>query len=174
MAAASAKRLEKRIRNGGPVEAQAEMYTIHGVFEVNQNDWAAARKDFLRAYSLDPTSAFTLNNLGYVSEKDGDLESAQYFYGKAQRADKAGTRVGFATQVSAEGKSLDAVAIDSNDKVDGALEIYSQRRRQQSAPVELTPRGGTNATPNQPANSPNAAPSAASPQQPGQQAPQPH
>ena len=69
IANASARRLEKRIRNGGPVEAQAEMYTIHGVFEVNQNDWASARKDFLRAYSLDPTSAFMLNNLRYVSER---------------------------------------------------------------------------------------------------------
>lgn len=174
MAAASAKRLEKRLRNGGPVSAQAEMYTIHGVFAVNQNDWAQARKDFIRAYSLDPTSAFTLNNLGYVSEKDGDLESAQYYYGKAQRAEQAGTRVGFATQVSQEGKSLGAVATDSNDKVDGALEIYSRQRRQQSAPVELTPRGGTNAVPNQPVMSPNATPSQGSPQQPEQQAPQPH
>src|SRR5579863_4714159 len=118
MAAASARRLEKRIRNGGPVEAQAEMYTIHGVFEVNQNDWSSARKDFLRAYSLDPTSAFTLNNLGYVSEKDGDLESAQFYYEKARRADNAGARVGFATQLSAEGRSLDSVATDSDDKVD--------------------------------------------------------
>jgi Flp pilus assembly protein TadD len=177
MAAASAKRLDKRMRNAGPVEARAEMYTIHGVFEVNQNNWAAARKDFLHAYSLDPASAFTLNNLGYVSEKDGDLESAQYYYGKAQRADNAGTRIGFATQLSAEGKSLDAVAVDSNDKVDGALETYSRERRRQAAPVELTPRGGSGATPNQPANSPDRAPSTVPPaerQIPQQQTIQPH
>jgi len=163
MAGASARRLERRIRNGGPVETQAEMYTIRGVFEVNQNDWASARRDFLRAYSLNPTSAFTLNNLGYVSEKDGDLESAQFYYEKAKRADNAGTRVGFATQLSAEGKSLDSVANDSNDKVDDALEIYSQQRRRQSGPVELTPRGDSGAT-----QSPTPAP-----QLPQQQAPQP-
>ncbi|HMG85036.1 MAG TPA: tetratricopeptide repeat protein [Terracidiphilus sp.] len=177
MAAASARRLERRIRNGGPVQAQAEMYTIHGVFELNQNDWASARKDFLRAYSLDPTSAFTLNNLGYVSEKDGDLESAQFYYEKAQRADNAGSRVGFASQLSAEGRSLNAVATDSNDKVDGALEIYSQQRRRQTGPVELTPRGDSGAIPNQPTETPKAAPSSspsAAPQQPRQQAPQPH
>jgi Flp pilus assembly protein TadD len=169
IAGASAKRLEKRIRNGGSVEAQAEMYTIHGVFEVNQNDWASARRDFLRAYSLDPTSAFTLNNLGYVAEKDGDLESAQYFYEKAQRANDAGTRVGFATHLSAEGRSLDAVATDSNEKVDDALEVYSQQRRRQTGPVELTPRGDSGAIPNQPTETPNAPP-----QLPQQQAPQPH
>ncbi len=176
MAAASATRLDKRIRNAGPAEAQAAMYTIHGVFEVNQNDWVAARKDFLRAYSLDPTSAFTLNNLGYVSEKDGDLESAQFYYEKAKRADNAGSRVGFATQLSAEGRSLDAVATDSNDKVDGALEIYSQERRRQTGPVELTPRGESGVTPTPPADAPMAAPSqspSASPQRPQQQAPQP-
>ncbi len=177
MAAASARRLEKRIRNGGPVEAQAEMYTIHGVFEVNQNNWASARKDFLRAYSLDPTSAFTLNNLGYVSEKDGDLESAQFYYEKATRADNAGTRVGFATQLSAEGRSLDSVATDSNDKVDDALEIYSRQRQRQTGPVELTPRGDSGATPNQPPETPKPAPPqspATAPQLPQQQAPQPH
>ena len=173
IAAGSARRLEKRIRNGGPVEAQAEMYTIHGVFEVNQNDWASARKDFLRAYSLDPTSAFTLNNLGYVSEKDGDLESAQFYYEKAKRADNAGTRVGFATQLTAEGRSLDAVATDSNDKVDDALDIYSQQRRRQTGPVELTPRGDSGPTPNQPTETPRSTPSGA-PQMPQQQAPQPH
>jgi Flp pilus assembly protein TadD len=177
MAGASARRLEGRVRNGGSVKAQAEMYTIHGVFELNQNDWAAARKDFLRAYSLDPTSAFTLNNLGYVSEKEGDLESAQYYYEKAQHADNAGTRVGFASQLSAEGRSLNAVATDSNGKVDDALEVYSQQRRQQTAPVELTPRGESGAIPNGTSETPNAAPSPSpsmAPQLPQQQAPQPH
>ncbi|MGA8089440.1 MAG: hypothetical protein WCA10_19360 [Terracidiphilus sp.] len=177
MAAASARRLERRIRDGGTVEAQAEMYTIHGIFEVNQNDWASARKDFLRAYSLDPTSAFTLNNLGYVAEKDGDLESAQFYYEKAQRADNAGTRVGFATHLSAEGRRLNAVATDSNDKIDDALEIYSQQRRRQTGPVELTPRGDSGSTPSRPTDSPKPAPSSspsAVPQLPQQQAHQPH
>ena len=146
------------------------MCTIHGVFEVNQNDWASARRDFLRAYSLDPTSAFTLNNLGYVAEKDGDLESAQYFYEKAQHANNAGTRVGFATQLSAEGRNLDAVATDSNEKVDDALEVYSQQRRGQTGPVELTPRGDSGAIHGQPMETPKAAPPPAA----QQQAPQPH
>lgn len=151
MAAASARRLEKRIRNNGSVDDRAVMLTIRGVFEANQNDWSAAREDFLQAYSLDPTSAFTLNNRGYVAEKDGDLETAQFFYGKAQRADNSGTRVGFATQLTAEGQNLDIVASDSNDKVDSALEVYSQERRREKGPVVLTPRGASSdVTPTEP------------------------
>lgn len=141
MAAASARRLEKRINNMGSTGDKALMLTIQGVFAANANDWESARKDFLTAYSLDPASAFTMNNRGYVAEKDGDLETAQYFYAKAQRAENADARVGFATQLAAEGQSLGAVATDSNGKVDDALEIYSQQRRKQNEPVELTPRG---------------------------------
>ncbi len=149
MAAASAKRLERRVRNAGPAEAQAVMLSIRGVFAVNQNEWASAREDFLRAYSLDPTSAFTLNNRGYVAERDGDLETAQFYYGKAQKANNAGSRVGFATQLSAEGQSLGVVATDSNEKVDNAIDAYGQQRRRQTGPIELTPRGGS-ITPSQP------------------------
>lgn len=144
MAAASAQRLQRRVKDAGPVEIQAVMFTIRGVFAVNQNDWASAREDFIRAYSLDPNSAFTLNNRGYVAEKDGDLETAQFYYEKAQKAENAGARVGFATQLSAEGQSLGVVATDSNEKVDNALEVYSQQRRRQTGPIELTPRGDSN------------------------------
>lgn len=151
MAAASAKRLEKRIRDTGSASSQALMLTIRGVFEANQNNWDAARQDFLKAYSLDPNSAFTLNNRGFVAEQDGDLETAQYFYGKAQRAENAAASVGLATQLAAEGESLETVAGTSNGKVDDALEVYSQKRRQEQAPVELTPRGGASEPSNTPA-----------------------
>ena len=142
MAAASAKRLEKRMRDTGSAESQAIMLTIRGVFEANHNDRDAARQDFLKAYSLDPNSAFTLNNRGFVAEQDGDLETAQFFYAKAQRAENAAASVGLATQLTVEGQSLDTVAAKSNGKVDDALDVYSQKRRQEQAPVELTPRGG--------------------------------
>lgn len=142
MAAASARRLERRIHNTGSTDDRAIVLTIKGVFAANENDWSAARQDFLAAFALDPNSAFTLNNRGYVAERDGDLETAQYFYGKAQRAEDAGATVGFATQLAAEGQSLGVVATTSNDKVDEALDVYSQQRHRQTGPVELTPRGG--------------------------------
>jgi tetratricopeptide (TPR) repeat protein len=163
MAAASARRLERRIRSNGSVDDRAVMLTIRGVFEANQNNWPAARQDFLQAYSLDPGSAFTLNNRGYVAEKDGDLETAQYFYGKAQRADNSAARVGFATQLTAEGQDLDDVASNSNNKVDNSLEIYSQERRREKGPVELTPRGAGAAAPAPPQPKKNQSPPQAEP-----------
>jgi hypothetical protein len=71
---------------------------------------------------------------------DGDLETAEFFYGKARRAGDADARVGLATQRLAEGKRLFAVATESNRQVDGQIEKYSLERRLEKGPIELTPR----------------------------------
>ena len=152
MAAESARRLQKRVQNMNQAEASSVMFTMRGVAAANQNDWAAARQSFLKAYSLNPQSAFSLNNVGYVAEKDGDLETAQFFYEKARKAEDSGARVGLATERVAEGQSLLTVATDSNQKVDDALERYSQQRRRETGPIELTPRGAA-ATPQNPPSS---------------------
>jgi Flp pilus assembly protein TadD len=146
MAEANARRVRKAIDRSEPVQAQAVRLSLHGVYAANQNDWNTARQDFLHAYTLDPNSAFTLNNRGYVAEHDGDLETAQYFYEKARRAGDSGVRVGMATRVGAQGQPLVIVAEDSNEKVDTALEEYSRQRRNQKGPIELTPRGSNNPT----------------------------
>jgi Flp pilus assembly protein TadD len=142
MAAESARRLRKQLQNMNPAEARAVVFTMRGVSAANQNDWTTARENFLKAYSLNPRSAFSLNNRGYVAERDGDLETAQFFYEKARRAEDSSARVGLATQRFAEGRDLLTVATDSNQKVDSALEQYSQERRRETGPIELTPRGG--------------------------------
>jgi Flp pilus assembly protein TadD len=150
MAADSAKRLDKHLQSLRPAEAQSVMYTMRGVAAANQNDWQGARQAFLKAYSINPESAFSLNNRGYVAERDGDLETAQFFYEKARKASDSGVRVGMATQREAEGKDLLAVADDSNQKVDRQIDQYSQQRRRETGPVELTPRGGTEPEEKQP------------------------
>ena len=149
VAAASARRLRKRIHNEADTELQARMLTLHGVFAANQNDWVAAKKDFLHAYSLDPHSAFSLNNLGYVAEKDGDLETAQFYYSKARSAEDANARIGLATEGYAEGEDLDTVARASNQKVDSEIDAYRQAARQQTGPIELIRRGNHPAQPSQ-------------------------
>ncbi len=170
MAEASAKRLEKRLTDRNAAEIQAAMLSMRGVFAANQNDWSDAKHDFLRAYSLDPESAFSLNNRGFVAEREGDLESAQFFYEKARRASDANNRVGFATARFAEGRALSTAATDSDRKVDGALDVYSRERHMETGPVELTLRG--NESTDKPATtaprSPStpAAPSAVSPSSP--------
>ena len=158
MAAESARRLEARIQKMDPSEAHAVMFTVRGVSATNRNDWLEARQDFLQAYLLDPTSAFSLNNRGYVAEMDGDLETAQFFYEKARKADNSNARVGLASLHSAEGKTLLTVAADSNQQVDGELDKYSRDRRRESGPIELTPRinapsGISSGTPEKPSSS---------------------
>jgi tetratricopeptide (TPR) repeat protein len=160
MARTSAKRLQKRMESGDFTESKAVMYTLRGVRAENANNWAAAREDFLHAYALDPTSAFSLNNRGYVAEREGDLETAQHFYEKARRADDSNAKVGLATKLYAQGQPLTVVASDSNQKVDSALDLYSQQRKHQGTTIELTPRGGT---PESPESKPDTPPHDANP-----------
>jgi Flp pilus assembly protein TadD len=171
MARTSAKRLQKRMDSGDLTEAKAVMYTLRGVHAENANNWTEAREDFLHAYALDPASAFSLNNRGYVAEREGDLETAQYFYEKARRANDSNAKVGLATKLYAQGQALAVVANDSNEKVDSALDIYSRQRKRPSATVELTPRGGTlESTPeNKPDDKPDTNPDSNPAPQPNQQ-----
>ena len=167
MAAANAMRLERQSEGSGARETQASLLSEQGVFAENENDWPAARRDFMQAYALDPTNAFSLNNRGFVAERDGDLESAQFFYNKAGQAYGAGLPVGLATNPSAQGHPLSQVATESRTQVDGALEVYSQERRGQPGSIELTPRGaalGASAAPPQQPASPDLPPPDAAPQ----------
>jgi len=157
VAATGEKRLEERLKkmNGG--EEHAVLLTLRGVSATNQNNWLAARENFLQAYSLDPKSAFSLNNRGFVAEMDGDLETAEFFYEKARKAGDANARVGMATKHASEGKRLIAVATESDRQVDGELDRYSQERHRQTGTVELTPRGvaldrDSSATPEMPSS----------------------
>jgi Flp pilus assembly protein TadD len=168
MAAASAKRVETQMQQSNADYVRSLMLNLRGVYAQNQNDWTAAKKDFLDAYSLDPTNAFSINNRGYVAEKDGDLESAKFFYEKARRSTDSSQRVGLATDGSAEGMSISAVASDSNHKVDGELAKYSSQRHRENGTIELTPRGGASDQ-----ESPETPPSPSTQDKPAPTAPQP-
>jgi Flp pilus assembly protein TadD len=174
MAEQSAQNLRRRMRNTDMTQVRATMLEMRGVYEVNENNLPAAKQDFLDAYRLDPSSAFTLNNLGYVSEIDGDLETAQFFYARARKADDADARVGLASQAFAQGQRLGQVANDSNGKVDDELHTYSEQRRSEQGPVELTPRYGS-LQPDKSAARPQSPPAtqAQPPQQPQPQQQQP-
>jgi len=143
MAADSANKLRERMQNAATAEAQAALLTVRGVSATNHNEWTEARQDFLKAYSLNPNSAFSLNNIGYLAEKDGDLETAEFFYERARKAEDAKAKVGLATRQSAEGMRLVAVAEDSDQKVDGEITQENEARRQRPGPVELKHRDNT-------------------------------
>lgn len=140
MATANAKKLQQRLEAEQAIEARVQRLNLQGVSAINRNDWHAAREDFVKAYAMDPNDAFCLNNLGYVSEMEGDRETAQFFYEKAQKAQDAHARVGLATRHAAEGMPLLAVAEDSDQKVETKVEEAEAIRRRQGGPIELKTR----------------------------------
>jgi tetratricopeptide (TPR) repeat protein len=51
-----------------------------GVKEVQKRHLEKAKKLFYEAYLIDPNDPFTLNNLGYISELEGDADRALRYY----------------------------------------------------------------------------------------------
>jgi Flp pilus assembly protein TadD len=54
-----------------------------GVQAVRKHSYEKAETLFYRAYLLDPDDPFTLNNLGYISELQGQVDRALSFYALA-------------------------------------------------------------------------------------------
>ena len=54
-----------------------------GVEAIRQHKYSKAESLFYKAYLLDPDDPFTLNNLGYISEMQGEIDRAQRFYSLA-------------------------------------------------------------------------------------------
>src|SRR5437879_9631923 len=51
-----------------------------GVKQIEKHNYGEAKKLFYKAYLLDPNDPFTLNNLGYIAELQGQVDRAQRFY----------------------------------------------------------------------------------------------
>jgi Flp pilus assembly protein TadD len=140
MAAQNAKGLRSRLQSQNTLEARVAELNLRGVSAINRNDLGAADQSFRKAYALDPNNAFALNNIGYVSEIEGDRETAQFFYDSATRAGGANDRVGLATRRAAEGQRLFQVAADSDSKVETKLSLERDARRRQRQPIVLRRR----------------------------------
>jgi len=150
MAANSAKRVRDELKKED-AESKAARLSLQGVIAANHNDLESAQRYFQRAYALNPNDAFTLNNMGYVSELAGDKETAEDFYERAKTADRAGRRVGIATRASVEGQKLERVASGNDQQMEAGLEEEREARRQEKTPLQLLRRN------NEPATSPQAA-----------------
>lgn len=146
----NAQLLQQKMKTIDLPAARAAMLASRGVTALNQNNWSIAREDFLQAYRLDPNSAFSLNNAGYVAEREGDVETANFFYSKARDAGDAAARVGLATQQGAEGSPLNSVASNNGQETQQKLDDLRERRRRQQGPIELRRRNGTPVTTSEP------------------------
>jgi Flp pilus assembly protein TadD len=157
MAAQNARNLRTRLQNQMSLELQLAELNTRGVSAINRNEPQAAQQDFLKAYALDPNNAFANNNIGYLSEIEGDRETAQFFYDRAQQLSGANTPVGLASRSSAEGLRLGAVASDSDKKVEAKVQQEQAARRQQHQPAVLLLRRDNSAV-QEPATPPASVP----------------
>lgn len=140
MAAQNAKALRTRLANPKNREVDLAELNIRGVSAINRNDLSAAEQDFRKAYALDPNNAFAINNIGYLSEIEGDRETAEFFYDKARAASGPKTTVGLATRRAAEGQKLAQVASANDNKVESKVAEQQAALRNQHAPIVLRRR----------------------------------
>jgi len=150
LAEQNARNLRDYLGHEQDVPEQVAELNLRGVSAVNRNDLRTANEDFRKAYTLDPHNAFTLNNIGFVAELEGDQETAQFFYDQARHAEGASAIVGVATRQTAEGQKLLAVAEDSDSRVDAKVAQQQDALRRQPGDVVLRRRDNSIADDSQP------------------------
>jgi len=74
------------------------------------------------------------------------METAQFFYRRAQAADDAREKIGLATDAGAEGERLVTVSAESQQKVGGEIAQYHQQRQSGPATIQLYRRDGSPVT----------------------------
>ena len=140
MAQQNARALRDHLAGANDLTEQVAELNLQGVSAVNRNDLRAADTDFRKAYALNPNDPFTLNNIGFVAELDGDRETAQFFYDRARQAGGTTAVVGVASRRTEEGKKLFAVAADSDSRVEAKVTEDREAFRRQQEPVVLRRR----------------------------------
>jgi Flp pilus assembly protein TadD len=77
-----------------------------GVAELKRGHQEKAKRLFYRAYLLDPEDPFTLNNLGYVAELEGDADRALRYYALAAKSHTDAV-IDVSSEAALKGKPLD-------------------------------------------------------------------
>jgi Flp pilus assembly protein TadD len=92
-----------------------QQYNREGVSAIEHHDYNKAKKLFYRAYLLDPDDPFTLNNLGYMAELEGDIDRAQRYYDLAAQH-KSEAVVDKSDNADDQGKPVAKVAGNAQDE----------------------------------------------------------
>jgi Flp pilus assembly protein TadD len=143
VAAENAQKTQRALEHEQDVDARVARLNLRGVSAVNRNERQLGQQYFQQAYALDPNNAFTLNNMGYVAELEGDRETAGFFYAKALDAHNSSVRVATATRKEVEGQRLGAVANINDQAVDAAERTQQELRRRQGVSPALLRRDNT-------------------------------
>jgi len=147
VAGRSASAIRDAIAKGEDTQAQVTRLNLQGVSALNHADAENAQKHFSDAYRLDPSNAFTLNNIGYIDELNGDQESAEMYYDAARTAEQANDRVTYSTRSDVEGRKIGSLAQTNQGDVNATLKAIQQRKRRAKHPIQLMVRGAETAEP---------------------------
>ena len=87
------------------ISTPSQKLNREGVAELKHGHQKKAKQLFYKAYLLDPDDPFTLNNLGYVAELDGDADRALRYYALAAR-DHTDALIDQSSEADLKGKPL--------------------------------------------------------------------
>lgn len=173
IASENARQVRRLMSRAEGTEAKVARLNLRGVSAINRNERDKARQFFQEAYRLDPNDSFTLNNMGYLAEMEGDQETADFYYQKATDANHSNARVEVATRRQAQGERIAAVADQSSGVVASSMQMAVETRRRQGGPIVLRHRDNTPVTDESPAPSSSEKPEAAPPTTGGAASPEP-
>ena len=139
----NAERIKRRLPEQDRVEIQTARLNFLGVSAINRNDLKNARRYFEQAVALDSQDGFALNNMGYLSEIDGDQETADMYYQRAQTAERSAAHVTAATRRDVLGMKLGQVAQDNDTKVNTVIDADREAKRRHPVPIQLKRRDNT-------------------------------
>jgi Flp pilus assembly protein TadD len=137
----NAQAARRELSTEGSTEAKVARLNLRGVSALNRNQRVQARRYFSEAYRIDPDNAFSLNNMGYISELEGDRETADFYYAKARQANRSGARIALATRKNLQGMRLASVADQNQQFVEAAQEKQiAALRAEGKSPLPLRTR----------------------------------
>lgn len=140
IASQNARAVNEIISRGEDLNARIARLNVRGVAALNHNDSAGAKEFFQQAYKLDPNNAFSLNNMGYVAELQGDRETAETYYEDARKAADANAKVTYATRREAEGQRIGEVGESNQADVNSVIEARRQQLQREGGPIQLKRR----------------------------------
>jgi Flp pilus assembly protein TadD len=132
--------VRQRLASEQSNQDRAARLNVEGVSALNHNETEKALDFFRQAYKFDPQNAFSLNNMGYVSEAFGDQETADEFYNAARRGNQAGTPVSAASHHEMVGEAVTQVADSNAQGSEANLQAEAEVRRRSHAPIVLKHR----------------------------------
>jgi Flp pilus assembly protein TadD len=132
-----------RLQSQQSNQDRAARLHVEGVSALNHNQDEKAYQNFREAYKLDPNSAFSLNNMGFVAEATGDKETANEFYSSAQRGEEAGAPVSIASHHEMVGVAVGQVAATNSQASEADLQAEAEAKRRNHAPIVLRRRDNT-------------------------------